>query len=87
MDQALVDLLGSVPRTDESEIRFHSGAPDSDEIQIEIEGPAGPTRYALKPLRELYGKGQGGPSVNPQDERYQPVFLSIETESDTWQSQ
>jgi hypothetical protein len=34
-------------------------------------------KYMLKPLVELFGKGGSG-TVNPRDEKYLPLFLSIE---------
>jgi hypothetical protein len=35
-------------------------------------------RYALKPLSDLYGPGHNVDTVDPQDERFMPLFLAIE---------
>lgn len=78
MDQTLVDLLKTASHDAKSKTRFR--VVDWESGQIEIQTPSGPTQYTLKPLRELYAKEQGSPTVNPQDDRYQPLFLGIEME-------
>ena len=48
---------------------------------LEIERPDGePVKHTLMPLKELYAPGTDSPSVDPQDDRYMPLFLAIETE-------
>src|SRR4051812_45974977 len=48
---------------------------------LEIERPDGePVKHTLKPLKELYAPGTDAPSVDPQDDRYMPLFLAIESE-------
>lgn len=81
MDQALIDIMGGSKVRDARErnvvVRFL--APDKGaQGEIQVETPSGPQRYTLKSLRELYGKGLGAASVNPQDEQYEPLFMAIE---------
>ena len=48
--------------------------------QIVIRGEGDPQPYTLKPLRELYGSGNGTDVVDPEDEIFMPLFLAIEEE-------
>ena len=78
MDQQLLDLIGDVNESQrrkvETEIVFCE--PPG---KIEVKTPDGATAlYDLKPLRELYVAGADSPSVDPQDERYMPLFMAIE---------
>src|SRR5690348_11151742 len=49
-----------------------------DESSGLIEVGGSDERYALKPLSELYGRGVGADTVDPQDQRFMPLFLAIE---------
>lgn len=46
--------------------------------EIEIKHPDGAVRYTLKPLDALFGQGYGATTLDPQDQRFQPLLLSIE---------
>lgn len=80
MDQALKDMVAADRGPDASRVETEYRFIDLDSGEIEIDLASGPIRYTLKPLRDLYGQGQGGPTVSPQDERYQSLFMSIEQE-------
>jgi len=77
MDQQLKDLMGYTEedgkkkRKGDLEYLDYSG-------RIEVKGPDGVKEYTLKPLKDLYAPGTDTPSVDPQDERYIPLFLGIE---------
>lgn len=48
--------------------------------EIELQLPAGPVSYHLKPLSQLYGQGQGQESVQTTDDTYLPLLMTIEGE-------
>jgi hypothetical protein len=78
MDQQLIDLIGSGKKGKaEAGITFLD-APG--EIDVKGVGEGNSSRYALKPLKELYAPGTDSPSVDPQDEQYMPLFLEIESQ-------
>ena len=79
MDQQLNDLLDAGMKEvgksgRDTRISLSSDKPG----EIEIEGGGGPKSYTLKPLKDLFVAGEDSPSVDPQDERYMPLFLVIE---------
>src|SRR6185312_11133840 len=55
-----------------------TGMLNVDEASGVLEIRGSDDRYALKPLRELYGQGHGVDTVDPQDQRFMPLFLAIE---------
>lgn len=78
MDKTLVDMLKTAGLDPDKGIPVTPIDPMTGEVEIKT--PQGPIRYTLKPLRESYGPGYGGPSVTPTDPRYEPLFLAIEEE-------
>lgn len=48
----------------------------SGEVSLEVSGES--RTYKLKPLHELYGPGNNVATVDPQDDRFMPLFLAIE---------
>jgi len=62
------------------ETRATIGVVDDATGEIEVTGPGGTGRYTLKPLGELYGAGPGAATVDPEDDRFMPLFLAIEEE-------
>lgn len=69
---------GSSTATVESTIQFVDDQSGELDIPNDVGGqPA--ERYRLKPLAELYDRGQGKP-VDPVDEGFTPLFLAIEEE-------
>ena len=78
MDQGLLELVRDwnvaqklVPQ---QKVRFvdpHAG-------QIEIQTSSGPKPYTLRPLSELYGQGTGSATIDPKDERFEPLLMAIE---------
>ena len=81
MDTELANLIGlNAPGGKEVKPRASVKFVDMAEGAMEIARPEGPTRYALKPLKDLYAPGTDSPSVDPQDDKYMPLFLSIEGE-------
>ncbi|MGD0089143.1 MAG: hypothetical protein ABSE73_04425 [Planctomycetota bacterium] len=84
MDQALAELIGKVLKVDKSKVGETRGGVrflDMAKGEIELSGAGGTTQYALKPLVELYGEGQGVSAVDPQDDRFMSLFMAIEEES------
>jgi len=74
MDQQLKDLMGERgTKGRKADITFLDGSG-----RIEVKGPGGVREYTLKPLKELYAAGTDSPSVNPEDDKYMPLFLGIE---------
>ena len=71
MDEKLLAMLG---KTKAEEIKFVNGATG----EIEFPAAEGRVKYALQPLAELYGSGLGVSSVEPLDERFEPLFMCIE---------
>jgi hypothetical protein len=47
---------------------------------VQIHTPDGPKDYALKPVAELFGTGPGALSIDPTNDQYAVLFLSIEQE-------
>src|SRR3954469_2576929 len=82
MDETLKKLLtpaeAEVPVRKEYETRATLRPVDAAAGEIELTTPSGTTRYTLKPLGELYGKGPGTGSVDPNNDEYMPLFLGIE---------
>ncbi len=80
MDQQLVEAIGAAAQKEISNAGRKTGIIFHDAGEIEIERPEGNVRYQLRALRELFAPGTDSPTVDPQDERYMPLFLGIETE-------
>ena len=81
MDQFLTDILDAAARNDGAEGKWPRASVrivDPERGEIEVETPEGPRRHVLKPLPELFGKGHGVSSPEPQDERFMPLLLRIE---------
>src|SRR5690348_11747267 len=85
MDKQLLDLLGpdagsmrpGVRQVVTKKIRF----PGEVSPEVEVGGhEEGFHRYTLKTLPELYGPGTGASSIDPRDERFLPLLLTIEEE-------
>jgi hypothetical protein len=74
MDHALLELI-KADKKGEAKIEHLDG-----EGTIEVENDSGVHRYALKPLKELYGPGVNAATVDPESEEYMPLFLSTEEE-------
>lgn len=81
MDQFLTDIMDAAARKDGAEGEWPKALfriVDPERGEIEIETSEGLRRHVLKPLPELFGKGHGVSSVDPQDERFMPLLLRIE---------
>ena len=80
MDQELFDLLkpdGVLAELHPNETpKPHDLDVATGEIIVDQAGEE--RRYALKPLSDLYGPGHHVGTVDPQDERFTPLFLAIE---------
>jgi hypothetical protein len=85
MDKQLLDLLGpghdtmqpGETRSVTKRIRF----PGNDSPEIVVGGhEEGFHSYTLKTLPELYGPGTGASSIDPRDERFLPLLMTIEEE-------
>ena len=80
MDNQLVEAIGAAAQKDISKATGRTGVIFHDAGEIEIERADGNVRYQLKAMRELFAPGSDSPTVDPQDEKYVPLFLGIETE-------
>lgn len=82
MDQELIALLrpdpAALPAGKYLEVARKVRFPDDASAEVEVDGPGGPRRHALKPLADLYGAGTGLATVDPKDDRFQPLLLAIE---------
>lgn len=80
MDQELFDLL----KPEGVLAKLHlAKAPKPHHLDIAageiiIDAAGEERRYALKPLSDLYGAGHNADTVDPQDQRFMPLFLAIE---------
>lgn len=61
MDQVFIDKLKAVGLDTDKGVDVKPL--DANTGEVEVETSQGTIRYTLKPLRELYGSGYGGPSV------------------------
>src|SRR5690348_946288 len=78
MDQQLKDLLGAVEGGGKGEAEIEFLDPPGT---IDVRPPKKErSQYTLKALRELYIPGTDTPSVDPEDEKYMPLFMTIEEE-------
>lgn len=81
MDTELANLIGlDAGEGHRTKQRGNVKFADTSAGTLEIVRPEGPVSYTLKPLKDLYAAGDNAPSVDPQDERYMPLFLAIEAE-------
>jgi len=81
VDQFLTDIMAAAAHKYGSEgerAKALIRIVDPERGEIEVEMSEGPRRHVLKPLPELFGKGHGVSSVDPQDERFMPLLLCIE---------
>jgi hypothetical protein len=80
MDEQLLKTLSAASKKDMAKKGRGTQIKFLEAGEIEIEKAGGSVRYPLKPLRELFAPGTDSPSVDPEDEKYMPLFLGIETE-------
>jgi len=81
VDQLLTEIMDAAAHKDGAEgewLKTSIRILDPERGEIEIETSEGPRRHVLKPLPELFGKGHGVSSPDPQDERFMPLLLRIE---------
>ncbi|HEY2586970.1 MAG TPA: hypothetical protein VGI81_14590 [Tepidisphaeraceae bacterium] len=80
MDQELFDLLkpeGVLAKLPLNKTpKPHELDAATGEIIVDQAGEE--RRYAIKPLSDLYGPGHDVDTVDPQDDRFMPLFLAIE---------
>ena len=46
---------------------------------VEVETPKGTRRVTLKPLAELFGTGNPGENVDPENDVFMPLFMALES--------
>ena len=81
MDETLLKLLETLDGKGDADGRSQVEISVLDDAADEIQLSHGDQKmvYALKPLGELYGRGNSG-TVDPQNETFMPLFLCIEEE-------
>ena len=78
MDKRVVNLIvrgEEISIDGESATKLAIGADGS----VEVETPKGTRRVTLKPLSELFGTGNPGEDVDPQNDVFMPLFLPLES--------
>lgn len=80
MDQELFELLkpeGALAKLHLSKsLKPHHLDLQAGEVIVDAAGQE--RRYALKPLSELYGAGHNVDVIDPEDDRFMPLFFAIE---------
>jgi hypothetical protein len=77
MDAELTRLLDDGSDDSTSQLRKEIAFTNEGNV-VEVQTPEGKRSYALKSIAELYGDGNSKPSIEPTDDTFAPLFLSIE---------